>query len=634
MLKSFSNSFLVFTVVMLLAVILGILFYFTYSEIERSAKEVALGEIQNVSITQTHDSGKIIENALMDIVTNLKTIANSPTVQQSKDIKDMTLLMNAAQSSTRSITDYYRILDKNGKMITVNNPLDHNQQQYNISKDQDFSNRSYFVIPKETYTVYISDLLNSINKNPRFSISVPILINDVSKNEFINSTFSSDTTTNNNDFISINDTFSKTIFNGIIEASVMIDKLEKFLELSMLLSEQNEITLVDRKGTIMFTAKKDLLGENFFSDKVQSLMFNPLPLKEVVNINNLVNDALNGNSGIYNLNTTSQTSTFSSRPISLEGDQFMTLLINKPYKLDAEVIYFLNLQRNFSTIAIIIIVVVSSILGYFLFSWNKRLQTTVNNQTVKLNQNIEQLRKANEQLKQHDKMQKEFINITAHELRTPIQSIMGYTEMIKSFPQKTPTYVQPIERNAQRLYKLIQDILDITKIESGNLGLKKTQFDLNEKINNVIKDLTTAKKIDGTIQNVKFIFHPNESSMVFADKERIYQVISNLIRNAVKFTIDNQAKIEIILEKVKEDNKENEWITVKIRDNGTGIDPGILPKLFSKFTTKSEFGGTGLGLYISKKIIEAHGGTIRGYNNLNGEKKGATFEFILPLYRK
>jgi signal transduction histidine kinase len=632
MLKSFSTSFSIFIAIILLAVILAILFYFTYSEIEKSAKDVALGEIQNVSMTQTHDSGKIIENTLMDIVTNLKTLANSPTVQQSKDIKDTVLLMNAGQSSTKHITDYYRIIDKNGKIIASSNLLD-NHQQYNKSIDQDFSNRSNFIIPKETNKLYISNLINSINKIPRFSISIPILINDVSKNEVINRTFSFDNTTN--EFIPINNTFDKTIFNGIIEASVRIDKLEKLLELSMLSSEQNELTLLDRKGTVMFTTKKDLLGENYFSDKVQSLILNAPPLKELENINQFVNDTLNGKSRIYNLNSTSQTSTFSSRPISLEGDQFMTLLINKPYNLDAEVIYFLNLQRNFSTIAILIIIFVSSILGYFLFTWNKRLQTKVNNQTIKLNQNIKELRKANEQLKVHDKLQKEFINITAHELRTPIQSIMGYAEMIKSFPEKTSTYVQPIERNAQRLYKLIHDILDITKIESGNLVLKKTEFDLQEKINNVIKDLTTAKKIDGINQNVQFVFHPpNDTFKVFADKERIYQVISNLIRNAAKFTSGDEAKIEIILEKVKNDKKENEWISVKIRDNGTGIDPEILPRLFSKFTTKSEFGGTGLGLYISKKIIEAHGGTIRGYNNnLKAEKKGATFEFTLSLYK-
>jgi signal transduction histidine kinase len=626
MLKSFNTSFSIFIAVISLAVILGILFYFTYAEIERSAKDVALGEIQNVSLTQTHNSGKIIESALMDILTNLKTIANSPTVQQSKDIKDMVLLMNAAQTSTHSITDYYRIIDQNGKMIAMSDLLDNSQ--YNKSKDQDFSNRSYFTIPEEKHKVYVSELINSINKIPGFSISVPILINDVSKNKV-------PLNTSNVAFIPIpittNNTFDRTIFNGIIEASVRIDKLEKLLEHSMLLSKQNEITLIDRKGTIMFTTKKDLLGENFFSDKViQSLMFNPLPLKELENINKLVNDALNGKSGLYNLNTTGQSSTFSSTPIALEGDQFMTLLINKPYKLDAEVIHFLNLQRNFSIIAILIIVVVSSILGYFLINWNKRLQNKVNNQTINLNENIERLRKANEQLKQQDKMQKEFINITAHELRTPIQSIMGYTEMIKSFPEKTTTYMQPIERNGQRLYKLIQDILDITKIESGNLVLKKTQFDLNEKINNVIRDLTTATKIDKINPNVKFIFQPNETSKVFADRERIYQVISNLIRNAVKFTTGDEAKIEIILEKIKKDKKENEFVSVKIKDNGKGIDPEILSRLFTKFTTKSEFGGTGLGLYISKKIIEAHGGTINGYNN-SDEEEGATFEFILPL---
>jgi signal transduction histidine kinase/type II secretory pathway pseudopilin PulG len=629
MLKSFSNSFSIFILFILLAVILGILFYFTYAEIERSAKDVALGEIQNVSMTQTHDSGKIIENALMDIVTNLKTLVNSPTIQQSQDIKDMVLLMNAGQSSTHHITDYYRIIDKNGKIIAASN-LPNNHQQYNKSIDQDFSNRTYFTIAKETNKLYISNLIDSINKVPRFSISIPILINEISKNEVINRTFSFDNT--NNEFIPINNTIDKTIFNGIIEASVRIDKLEKFLELSMLSSQQNEVTLLDRNEMIMFSAKKDLIGKNFFSDTAQSLNLKSLPLKELENINKFVNDALNGKSGMYNLNFTSQTSTFFSRPISLEGDQFMTLLINKPYNLDAEVIYFLNLQRNFSIIAILIIVFVSSILGYFLFTWNKRLQTKVTNQTIKLNQHIEQLREANKQLKVHDKLQKEFINITAHELRTPIQSIMGYAEMLKSFPEKTSIYVQPIERNAQRLYKLIQDILDITKMESGNLVLKKTQFDLQETIYNVIKDLTTAKKIDVINQNVQFVFHPNDSVNVFADKERIYQVISNLLRNAAKFTSGNEAKIDIILEKIKKDKKE--LISVKIRDNGTGIDPEILPRLFSKFTTKSEFGGTGLGLYISKKIIEAHDGTIRGYNNNNpdGEKKGSTFEFILPLY--
>ena len=117
--------------------------------------------------------------------------------------------------------------------------------------------------------------------------------------------------------------------------------------------------------------------------------------------------------------------------------------------------------------------------------------------------------------------------------------------------------------------------------------------------------------------------------MVFADKERIFQVISNLIKNALKFIPSKDGKIEIILEKVKEDD-EKESVSVKIKDNGKGIDTDVLPRLFEKFTTKSEYGGTGLGLYISKNIVKAHGGKIWGKNNDNGI--GAEFGFTIPLY--
>ena len=167
-------------------------------------------------------------------------------------------------------------------------------------------------------------------------------------------------------------------------------------------------------------------------------------------------------------------------------------------------------------------------------------------------------------LKQEDILKTEFINIAAHELGTPIQSIIGYIEMIKTFPERTSTYLQPLERNSQRLYRIIEDILDTTKIESGRLNLKKTTFDMNEKIKNVIRDLTPKYNLNddnnSSNQNVKFIFQPTkEPIMIFADKERIYQVISNLIQNALKFIPFTDGKIEIRLEKVKEeeDNEKN-----------------------------------------------------------------------------
>ena len=243
-----------------------------------------------------------------------------------------------------------------------------------------------------------------------------------------------------------------------------------------------------------------------------------------------------------------------------------------------------------------------------------------------------------QQLKQEDILKTEFINVTAHELRTPIQSIIGYIEMIKSFPERTSTYLQPLERNSQRLYRLIEDILDTTKIESGRLNLKKTTFDMNEKIKNVIRDLTPKYNLNdddnnSSNKNVKFIFEPTkEPIIVFADKERIYQVISNLIRNALKFIPFTDGKIKISLEKVKEEeDNENEFVSVKIKDNGKGIDKDILSRLFEKFATKSET-GTGLGLYISKSIVEAHGGKIWTENN--SDDNGATFQLTFPLSRE
>ena len=145
-----------------------------------------------------------------------------------------------------------------------------------------------------------------------------------------------------------------------------------------------------------------------------------------------------------------------------------------------------------------------------------------------------------------------------------------------------------------------------------------------QEINNVIEDLITVKELQN--QSIQFVFQPKESIVVFADRIRIYQVISNLIRNALKFTPILDSKIEISLKKITYANKE--FVAVTIRDNGKGIDSEILPRLFEKFASKSDK-GTGLGLYISKNIIEAHNGTIRGYNNL--DQNGATFEFTLPI---
>jgi two-component system, OmpR family, sensor histidine kinase VicK len=236
-----------------------------------------------------------------------------------------------------------------------------------------------------------------------------------------------------------------------------------------------------------------------------------------------------------------------------------------------------------------------------------------------------------EQLKQADILKTEFINIAAHELRTPTQTIIGYCEMIDVFPEKKDEYIQTIKRNSERLYKLTQDILDVAKIESNSLKLNIEKIELNEIINETVIDF--IRRPLSINKDVKINFnsfnnhHHHSPLFVYADKNRIQQVIFNLLDNASKFTEKGEITISIIGKEEDEKNKDTNNITLRIQDTGKGIDSEILPQLFKKFATKSER-GTGLGLYISKNIVEAHGGKIWIEKTSNG--KGAVFVFTLP----
>ena len=182
-----------------------------------------------------------------------------------------------------------------------------------------------------------------------------------------------------------------------------------------------------------------------------------------------------------------------------------------------------------------------------------------------------------------------------------------------------------IIRNAKRLQGLTEDILHVTRIESKLLDLNKESFNLNDMILSAVTDFNkeVAKIHKDTNLKLEFI-DSKESIFIKADKGRINQVISNLLSNAIKFTKVGSVTVAA----VPNDNE----IVVSITDNGPGIDSQILPRLLTKFATKSTT-GTGLGLFISKSIIEAHGGKIWGKNNYP-EGNGATFGFSLPLQNR
>ena len=284
---------------------------------------------------------------------------------------------------------------------------------------------------------------------------------------------------------------------------------------------------------------------------------------------------------------------------------------------------------------------------------NKELAETskafalTNKQFADLNQELtavsKELALAYRTIEQQNKTYAEFTNIAAHELRTPAQAILGYAGIAKRNPayqEDKEGVIDGIYRNAFRLDRLINNILDVTRIEGHTLQLHKQRFNLNDVLSKGIEDAQTQILADSKVK-LSLSLDKSSSSLstvekhegdddlisVEADRERITQVLYNLLHNAIKFT--KQGIISVAVERKKK-TEDDDAIIVSVKDSGQGIDPEITPKLFSKFVTKS-FSGTGLGLYISKSIIEAHGGKIWAENNPDG--KGATFSFSLPLVK-
>ncbi len=232
-----------------------------------------------------------------------------------------------------------------------------------------------------------------------------------------------------------------------------------------------------------------------------------------------------------------------------------------------------------------------------------------------------------EELKLRDVAQRDFINIAAHELRGPIQPILGLSEVIRARQHESSEgkILSVILNSAARLHKLANSVLDVARIENKSLKLEITEFNMNDLIRSVIKN---CKDELHNKRNLRLAFnHTHKQLFVYADRDRIYQVVYNLLTNALKFTDHGLISISAC-------RTRGNAVRVSISDSGQGIDEKILPKLFSKFATSSTTSGTGLGLFISQKIIEEHGGRLYGVNNTYVEgvgSRGATFTFILPV---
>ena len=300
---------------------------------------------------------------------------------------------------------------------------------------------------------------------------------------------------------------------------------------------------------------------------------------------------------------------------------------------------------------------------------NKRFAQTnkhfaeVNNE---LTQVTRELALSNKIIEQQKEFQMEFINIAAHELRTPIMPIIGGLELLeerlsqilqgKKVHQEIERDIDLINRNALRLKKLADDILQVSRIEGGVYKINmqenvniialilaaidsiKQNYEYSEKRDKVSISLFSPLGHNdrglSNDQEGQQISDPKKSLLVQCDSEKIQQVLFNLLHNAMKFTRQGVITITVAIKRTSHDlESDNDSVIISIKDQGTGVDPSIKDKLFEKFETKSA-NGAGLGLYLSRKIVEAHGGKIwveRKTDSSYEEERGAIFAFSIPL---
>lgn len=548
---------------------------------ENNVRHALLAQQQTRQIAAVDHIADQIETDLQATKKTLELLASHPRVQQGElASSDTTKLLENTHSELGEISHVSLVTILNANNILVNGSTEEARRLVGLDR----SDQEYVIETRKRMQAYISPAFKSALGEYVMTASVPIVHGGTG--EYLGMVVTSFPTV----------TFFESY--GSFETS--------------------KIVAFDRNQVYVATTIPEFLGQEYWGQYVQSASrANP-------QLNTAYSSMFSGKptSTLFVSAVTSDERFVAGTPVFFQGEHVMSVAITTPTAgiyADVEGILFLQkLQTVFMLAAVVGAV---SILIFFLSKWNKALDAKVTERTTALE-------KLNVELREHDKMQKEFINIAAHELRTPIQPLIGIAEILDHefsttdrIELKRPEF-EMLKRNAKRLERLSSDILQVSRIESQKLSLDKEVVNLEQKITNVVAD---AQSFIPDPAKLRIVVKPfDENLTVMADKAKLFEVLSNLISNAVKFTKEGTITIGVDVQNSDGADK----VSISVKDTGTGIDPLVLPRLFTKFVSKSET-GTGLGLFISKSIVEAHGGTIRAENNK--DRSGATFTFTLPL---
>ena len=564
-------------------------------------QDISEKNIRNIALAKAADLSHLTVNKLNSVIGSLELVSSSPNLIE-YDLEKSKILLSTAQGSTEDIVDSYYWFDNNGTNIWSssfkNDTIEERFNGFSIAS------HAYFKEVKDTLAPVYGDTQEWVDLQPKIFIVYPILDTDNS------------TVTENN---------VNQIFKGVVLATINPNVLGLILNNQLSPLTSANISLVNSNGLMILKGTPEYFGINLLDPTAKSL--SEQFVTDNRDASNLIEEIrsalLNSRTFSIDVVASGQDLTVAYSPVLLDGKRLLTIILALPHIPEASVENLVLLQRNFGLAAMVTIGIISFGIFYGVTNWHKEMRKQVQKHKLELEETAEKLAII-------DQGQKEFIDIAAHEFRTPIQSVLGYSEFIRSSLVNFDDYFDNLFKNAKRLEKITNDILDVSRIDSENFELSKINFDLND----TIKKIVGNHEKEALDKKVKIIFEPKKEEIktISADESKILQVIDNLLSNALDFTKDGTITIKVYDLSIRSDDKDNsetqESIAIEVKDTGSGINEEIMSRLFEKFSRRAD-SGAGLGLYIAKKIVDMHGGKIWAQNNRGS--KGATFTFTLPL---
>lgn len=568
---------------MTLIAISAVSIFLTYTSLQSTEIRLDLTATQEIRRVLVDDTNRAVEeiNANLDIISRrLQAAASSSTLLERQDSEEASILLDVMHAGMERYTQRINYVDSNGTLLytTETELLD--------QVGSDMSDQLYYIQARERNQPILTEMFQAVDGKVSVSIAVPIFASE-------------------NDF--------EGVLAAIISTESIVNEVDDHLSFT-----ESDIFMITTDGTIIGHADEGIIGMDIFDQLGQN---------DVMNRN--LQMIIEGRSGVFEYTSTDgQRRVAVYSPVTFSSVHVWSVLVTTSSSQSQSFSTVISDQRALTIVAIILIGITAAIFIAFILTLNHRLRKTVQKQNQQIRGQFEDLQDAYERLTEQDKIKDEFINIAAHELRTPVLPIILSAEGLAEEIGTANNKIEIILRNAKRINKLTNDILDVSRIKSNTFRLQKERIALKKLVEESIQDVL-FKMAESKNQNLKIAFEsklPEGKDEIVADRGRLNQVLANLLDNAVNFT--DQGTITVSLQ---QHGKDPGFIEVRVADTGKGIDPAIRPRLFEKFMTKSEKAkGTGLGLYLCKAIVEAHGGKIWAEDN-NDAGKGSVFAFTLPM---